>query len=193
MTPTPTMMNQPTAAQALTDVDKVNLSNEIRSQMAELSRKLEALGLGTGTPANRRQPAADGGPRSNAHLTLKTHMLATMEVRLKNLPGKPVALITRSRYDPDLHEKVDVRRKRSQLDDTDQGEGDVHVDADEGDDAPEIPAIKVGKEKRDQLLTMTIPMLRAMPEVAVMAEVPDKKEQLVDAILKMRDALMGLS
>lgn len=155
----------------LTEEQKTELANDIRTQMRELDRKLEALGIPPELPPkgrNLKEP--DGGPvstfRPNATL------VPTVEVTMKNLPGNPRAIINQSDFQADEHEKVEKpKRPRGEL------------------ETPSKPLVKpqLGTQTRDQLLVLTVPALKELPEVKyIKGVVPENKQELVEAILAVR-------
>lgn len=124
--------------------------------------------------------APDGGPSSNAHLTLKTSMYPTRRVFLKTLPNKPTAVIRSRDFNKDLHEPAPdlLVRKRAKT-----SEEALPMTA------KGVP--KMSEYTREELLPMTIPVLKALPEVAYMTEIPDVKNLLVEAILSVREQFQG--
>lgn len=161
----------------LTEEQKNALAVELRQQLLDLTRKMDQLGISATDRSPKPVRAPDGGPVSNAHKYLRTQLVQTVEVKLKHHNGAR-AVIRKVDFDPELHEKVvHKQRVRTRLEDK-----PVAIDG---------PAIKVGHETRDELLTMTIPMLRALPEAALLKDAPDRKEELVDAVLTLRESLSG--
>jgi hypothetical protein len=163
---------------ALSEEEKVMLAIDIRGQMSELNRKLEQLGLNEDSGSRVLiSRAPDGGPSSQAHRHLKANLLATTEVILKTHPDKPRAIITSTMFDPDLHERVEVTdRRRTRLD-----------EALEESLNPET--IEVGSQSKNELSTMVLADLKKLPEAQLLKVVPEKKDELVAAILKIRERL----
>lgn len=169
----------PQAPNLLTESQKNELAIELRNQVLELTQKMDQLGISLVDPTPKPTKAPDGGPVSSAHKYLRTQLVQTMEVTLKHQNGAR-AIIRRVDFDDELHEKV-IPNKRVRT-----RRGDV-VSAPDLD----VPTMKLGKETRDELLTMTVPLLRALPESSLLEEVPDRKEELVEAILTLRAGLVG--
>jgi len=147
---------------------------ELLRMQAEINSRLAAMGV------NREQPRAvkapDGAATSSAHTFLKPVMLSTRTVRFRSGPSKgEEAIISATDFDPDLHETVGEVRVRRQL------------SKDDEDEAP-TKKLEVSTHTHEELLTMTVPVLKQLPEIASLPPdtVPDKKAELVKIILKIR-------
>lgn len=187
MTPTPTA--QTTRPIQLTETEKAAIAHDARAKMAELTRILDSIGASP-KQSGKRRIAPDGGPDSDAHLVLTTQLLATVTVKMLE-HNNEIGIIEKTRFDPAKHELLtpaNVRRKRLQL----ETEKSNAAQDDDDDNDVDMPPLKLGIETRAELAVKTTELLRAMPEVGFMQKVPDKKEQLVDAILKVRRRLQGL-
>jgi hypothetical protein len=171
---------------SLSPVDKERLINEAL-QANENSKQILAMLGYTSAPkkADPQAKAPDGGPVSNAHMYMKTTMLPTMEVYRLDEEGEPMKdvgpiVINRSSFDEDLHEKIVVeprRRRRTKTAAPKQLPDDV----------------RLGSQSREQMLTMTMPLLRALPEAGLLAEVPNIKADLVEAILAVRETYSAVA
>lgn len=157
------------------------LIRQLISQQAEISAKLGQLGIKNDTPRPRKSP--DGGAVSDAHQFMHATLVKTMRVRLRNVKGSDEAIIAAAHFDPAKHEKLDTERapRKIPVDDTPEKGGR----AARGN-------VSVSKHTRDEMLTMTVPHLRGLPEVTTGMnpdEIPDKKGPLVDAILAVREGV----
>jgi hypothetical protein len=152
-----------------------NVANDIaislQKQLAAVQKQLEALGVPTEDQSRPMTLAPDGGPASQAHKALKLQMVQTMQVLLLE-SGKTQATINKSDFDPEIHEKVQGTRRRTELTETE----------------PERKPLVSGFQTADELYVMTVNMLQALPE-AKLIEKANKlsKKELVAAILQVRE------
>lgn len=117
--------------------------------------------------------APDGGPTSDAHRFLKPVKCPTINVRLK-ATGDP-AVIREQNFNPDIHEKVAQERRARDVKDP----------------APNQAAkVQVTQVTEEELLTYSIPVLVAQPELAGVdpATLPSEKTDLVALIIARRAA-----
>lgn len=146
--------------------DKAALGRQILAEMRALRQRAEQLGIPLSDPQEKAM-APDGGPTSKAHRYLKTKIRPLISVNFveAHLQGAGVVWIAEEDFNEAKHKKVKVTRKPTRL-----------VD----------PSPDFGEQPRDELLTMTVAALKELPEVEFLEEVPDKKSDLVAAILDAR-------
>jgi hypothetical protein len=112
-----------------------------------------------------RKVALDGGPLS----TYKSgNVVRFPTVKVKHKKTGATMVIRESDFDSKVHAKVGAQR----------------VSLSEKDDDPKKG---FGSEPRDELLKMTIDQLKAKPEWAAADQSAKTKEQIVDAILPVRE------
>lgn len=163
----------------LTGKERDDLIRGLKADQDRINKTLEALGLNEKAPQPKR--AADGGPSSEAHIHLTPKLIPTMLVIGKDSRGKDREItIAQHAFDPTRHRRIDEpeapkSRKPREIEDED---GDEESEA------------QVSDHDHDELLTMTVPVLRALPEVTWFesqgGEIPKKKAQLVDLIMDVR-------
>lgn len=116
-------------------------------------------------------PAADGGPRSNAHVVLAGSLVKLQTITVRRIqrsgPGDDgLAVINAADFDATQHERV------------------------EGVPAPVLvaPSVKADAaiQTRDEMLSMTHAALADTAEAKALASMPKTKTELVDAILAAR-------
>lgn len=172
-------------AAGMTDEELMLERRKLAQELERLNKRAEQLGLAPSGQKPKRERAPDGGPTSQGHRFLKTQLRQLIRVRMINLPGTPERLIRADAFDPDEHEKLVVPRTRVQLDDEDSSP-EAKAAADFTAKVEKARAA-FGKETREELVTFSIGALRDMAEVTLLAKVPEKKADLVDAILKVRE------
>lgn len=148
------------------------------AQQAELNEKLGRLGIKQGEKRDTKAP--DGGAMSDAHKFLNVKHAKTIRVRYKNVKGSDEAIIRADLFDPKLHEPLEPVRTPRAIPTASAGRQPRTLGHE----------VQVSAHTRDELLTMTIPNLRTLPEVQTGMEanaIPEKKGALVDAILKVRE------
>ncbi len=152
----------------------MNIEDEIaqlRAIMIEAERKISKLDPNNDTYVKRRI-APDGGPMSDAHKYLKPEMTRTVLIRRKLEDGSEVELLQRA----DL---VDPTRD-TVVDKTTTARPRVPV-------TPVKPKPSgVSTHTREEMLTMTLKALSALPEVNGNPDIPAGKTELVDKILEIR-------
>lgn len=153
---------------ALNEAERAEMARKAMAAIEEGTRMLAALGIET-VAEDEPVKAPDGAPTSKAHTILKPRILPVCRVRLLESDGHE-AIINSAEFDPEIHERIETaKRTRTTLEDT-------------------KPAPVFGTHTRDELLAHTVPALLAMPEVALIeGEAPEKKEELVVAILDVRE------
>lgn len=146
--------------------EKEALGQQILAEMRSLRQKAEELGIPLTDPKEKTL-APDGGPTSKAHRFLKTRIRNLMAVEFvePHLQGAGTVYIAEEDFNENKHRKVKESRKPTRL-----------VD----------PSPEFGDQSREELLTMTVAALKQLPEVEFLDEVPDKKSELVAAILDAR-------
>lgn len=158
------------------------IANLLR-QHAELSNQLAQLGV---KPAEAREmKAPDGAAISNAHQFMSPKFVKTMRVRFKNVANCDEAIIRHDQFDPEKHEVIEQPRAPRAIKPVGEGKGSKRA-----------KGFAVSEHTRDELLTMTIPALRLLPEVRSGMDadaIPDKKADLVDAILRVREEAGALT
>lgn len=115
--------------------------------------------------AEPKQLAPDGGPLSDFRPS--TVKYPTMRVKLKD--GGNTVVIRKSDFNEAIHTRISP--KRVSLKDDDEKKEEV----------------KHGTESRDELLTLTIEELQAKPEWEEADQSAKTKEEIVDAILAVRE------
>lgn len=146
--------------------DKAALGRQILAEMRSLRQRAEELGIPLTDPKEKTL-APDGGPTSKAHRFLKTRIrpLLAVEFVEPHLQGVGTVHIAEEDFNENKHRKVKEARKPTRL----------------AEESPEF-----GDQSREELLTMTVAALKQLPEVEFLDEVPDKKSELVAAILDAR-------
>lgn len=158
---------------------------DVRMQMLAMERQIQDLKRQLGIRADRsNEPtkAPDGGAPSFYHMRAKATPIATIRVKLKKVAGNDEALIDPAHFDDRLHERLDPNvRVRRVLDRHDE---------------PEAPPKSKKKEvittnlTKAQLQVLSIGVLRTQPELVTgmdEKDIPDKKSEMVDAIMAVRD------
>lgn len=154
------------------------MAKQAFKMMEDAKRTLEHLGLSvTPPPLDPRAKAPDGGPISGAHAVLPVTLTPTTEVYLLDQSGQPmldvgIVEINSSDFDETKHRLVEKRRHRS----ADVVEQEQVV----------TPQVKLGTSSLNDLLSMTMDLLRSQPEVALLTEIPKDKTSLAHAILAAR-------
>lgn len=154
-------------------MDAVQRDEAIRillKQQGEINAKLGQLGI-TDQP-KKALKSPDGGPVSDAHTFLKPHLTPTVHVIIKESGEE--AHIRPDDFDSALHDKIKAERRARKVQDPGVAEGE-ETTASSG-------------LTRDNLLTLTVPVLRTQPELSgiPVEGLPDKKVELVDLILRRR-------
>src|SRR5688572_27780232 len=158
-------------------MDAVERDEAIRhllEQQKQINMQIQKLGVGGGVKEQPRSP--DGGAVSFAHYHLTPTSVPTMRVKLRKVPNSDEAIIARSAFDPEKHESLEVRARRVV-----------------GSAAAPKAAAAGSNLTRDELLTMTVPVLRTQPELRGVpdTEIPDKKADIVALIVSRRDTALA--
>jgi hypothetical protein len=157
-----------------TQADRDQLIRELLAKQADIQATLSSLGIAPTPKEDRSKPALDGGPRSDAHRYLKTTIFPLISVFRPDADGNMVPVkIRKEQFDPTTmkmaNEEEQPKRQRRTVEKKD--------------------IIDVTDLTREELLVLPVSQLRAQPEVKhIDGELPDKKVDLVDEIMAVREA-----
>lgn len=147
---------------------------QLLSMQSEIMAKLNQLGIKPVDTAEKKSP--DGGAVSNAHQFIAPKYCKTVRVRFKD-GSADEAIIRQERFDDALHEMLD------------QGRAPRAIKAPSGATKSKGHDVVCSNHTREEMMVMTIPTLRLLPEVRTGMDadaIPDKKSDLVDAIMRIR-------
>jgi hypothetical protein len=164
-------------SQQLTQAERDSMIKDLLAAKADMDSKLAALGVSAPEPKDRKSP--DGGPSSQAHRFITPVLRRTMPVR--RLSDGAECLINVEAFDPDHYEDLAPRPP-----------GGVAAPPRQPRAVVDPNHVPFGTEPAEELLKLTVEVLRAKPEVKLMeGDVPTKKHDLVDAILEVRESCKG--
>ena len=152
----------------------IEQNNQLLQRVAQLERQAAPA------PVTRNELyAPDGGPVSHAHRNMTTTLIPTVEIKMKG--SGVICVIAKTDFNEEIHELVvpapKVARARTL----------VEEEASKMKSVPAEVAATFGTETPEELAVMTTSVLRARPECEfIEGKLPEKKQELVDAILAVR-------
>jgi len=170
---------------SLTTAQREQIQKDLLSMQSEIESKLKALGISK--PVDPVGKAPDGGPTSQAHAFLVPHLHNTFRVVRKNEDGSDTECLVNERmFNSATMTRVEdlVRKPRV----VEPAPSHAPAPTPAPTPAPAKKPIVVSKMSREEMLVMTTVQLRGLPEVDHIDEIPDRKTELVDAILAVREA-----